>query len=66
MSSVFSSPKIPDPPDPARRPERREGVDPDDIVVGGQDDAEESGRRGRRALRRPSGGGDGVGTGLSV
>lgn len=64
MSSVFS-PDIPDPPDPARRPERREGVDPDDIVVGGQDDAEESGRRGRRALRRPSGG-DSVGTGLSV
>lgn len=66
MSSVFS-PDIPDPPDPARRPERREGVDPDDIVVGGQDDdGEDSGRRGRRALRRPSGNGDSVGTGLSV
>ena len=65
MSSMFK-PSIPDAPDPARRPERREGVDPDDIVVGGQDDAEDTSRRGRRALRRPSGEGSGIGTGLSV
>lgn len=60
-------PKAPDVPDPARRPERTEAINPEDIEIGQEEETDPT-KRGRRALRRPagSGGGGGVGTGLSV
>lgn len=59
-------PKVPEAPDPARRPERTDVIDPDEIELGAPD-ATDPTQRGRRALRRPSASGSGgVGTGLSV
>jgi len=64
----FMSPSTPEVPNPAKRPERSDTIDPEDIAVGGE--GEESEKKGRRALRRPSGNTVGsnqsVGTGLSA
>lgn len=61
----------PEPPTPAKRPERNETITPEDIEV--DDTGDEESERGRKALRRPvrnTGGGSGskggVGTGLSA
>lgn len=64
------SPSVPEAPNPAKRPERGRTIEPEDIEVGteGREDSDE--RRGRRALRRPSGNTGGtvsdVGTGLNA
>lgn len=64
------SPSMPDTPNPAKRPERSETIQPEDIAVGTEGGDADEGRRGRRALRRPSGnvqdGGSSVGTGLNA
>lgn len=63
----FSKPKIPDPlPPPAKRPERQEAVEAEDIQIGGMGD-EESPVKGKRALMRPAAGPSGMGgVGLAV
>lgn len=63
------SPSIPDAPNPAKRPERKESINPEDITVGSEDQEDDTSQRGRRALRRPSGSAassGSVGTGLSA
>lgn len=64
------SPSMPSAPNPAKRPERSDTVQPEDIVVGTEDSDSDESKRGRRALRRPSGnvqgGGESVGTGLNA
>lgn len=63
----FMSPDMPEAPDPAKRPERRGSVKPEDVVVGEDQEADTSTPTGRRALRRPAGQtGASVGTGLSA
>lgn len=60
---------VPDAPNPAKRPERAEGVSPEDVVIAESEDSTDDEKRGRRALRRPAGGQSGakdVGTGLSA
>lgn len=59
---------VPDPPNPAKRPERKDTITPEDIVVADSDSDDEDRPTGRRALRRPTGGavGSDVGTGLSA
>lgn len=57
----------PEAPNPAKRPERGDTVQPEDVVVADSDQASEEEERGRRALRRPANGqGNNVGTGLSA
>ena len=65
------TPSTPNVPNPAKRPERSASIEPEDIVLGTDNSGNEDDRKGRRALRRPSGnvqGGSepGVGTGLSA
>ena len=64
----FMSPSTPEVPNPAKRPERADTIDPEDIAVGEEEDSGE--KKGRRALRRPSGttvgSNQSVGTGLSA
>lgn len=60
------SPDVPEAPDPAKRPERRSTVKPEDVVVSDQEQDNGDDQKGRRALRRPAGSGNGVGTGLSA
>jgi len=64
------SPSIPEPPNPAKRPERGKTIEPEDVEVGTEDQESSDEKRGRRALRRPAGNtgraGSDVGTGLSA
>lgn len=56
---MASKPKVPPPaPPPAARPERQRAAEPEDIVLGGEDeiDMDTSKRRGKRALIRPTSG----------
>jgi hypothetical protein len=56
---MASKPKIPPPaPPPAARVERDEAASPEDIVLGGMDEIDQSSMRkkGKRALTRPSSG----------
>jgi len=68
MGFMSPSTNIPEAPNPAKRPERSDTIEPEDIAVGGE--GEESEKKGRRALRRPSGNTVGsnqpLGTGLSA
>jgi len=60
---------VPEAPNPAKRPERKDTVQPEDIVVADSDQEDSDEPRGRRALRRPaspSSGSTNVGTGLSA
>ena len=50
----MGKPKTPDIPDPARRPERKETVSPDDVQIGAIEEENELYKKGRKALRRPS------------
>lgn len=69
MSLLPSTPSAPKVPTPAKRPERGETIEPEDIAIGDADSGDDE-QRGRRALRRPSGNvqgsGGSVGTGLSA
>jgi len=64
----FMSPDTPETPNPAKRPERDETVEPEDIAIGGDEETDQ--KKGRRALRRPTGNtvgqSQGVGTGLNA
>lgn len=63
----LGSPDMPEAPNPAKRPERRSSVKPEDVVVADQEQDNGDDQRGRRALRRPAGSsGNDVGTGLSA
>jgi hypothetical protein len=57
---MASKPKIPDPlPPPAKRPERQEAVEAEDIVLGGEDELDKIDnprKKGKRSLSRPSSG----------
>lgn len=50
-----SSPKPQPAQIPAKRPDRREGVAPDDIILGGADNLEDKTVTGKRSLMRPGG-----------
>lgn len=60
------SPDMPEAPNPAKRPERKSTINPEDITVSDSEQSDESEERGRRALRRPSGTGSTGGTGNNV
>lgn len=56
---MASKPKVPPPPPPpAARPERKEAAQPEDIVLGGEDELTNDPTRmkGKRALTRPASG----------
>lgn len=58
----MSTPKIPEAPNPAKRPEREDVIEADDIEIGtGEDDETSPNKKGRRSLRKPS-----ASTGLTV
>jgi len=68
---MASGGSAPDVPNPAKRPERSETVEPEDIAVGEEGEVDK--KKGRRALMRPraaaantQGSSGGVGTGLSA
>ena len=50
-----SAPKPKAAPIPAKKPERNPGVDPEDIVLGGEDNLGDKAVKGKRALIKPSG-----------
>lgn len=59
---MASKPKIPKAVTPATRPERQVEVEPEDVQLG-DTDSQDTTKRGKRALMRPSGAGA---TGLTV
>lgn len=58
---MASSPKIPEQKIPAKKPERRIDVAPEDVKIGTSDDGDTS--KGKRQLKRPR---SAEGTGLAV
>lgn len=63
----FSKPKVPAYKPPAAMPDRQVDVEPEDVQLGDAD-SQDSTKKGKRALMRPSGAstGTGGGTGLAV
>lgn len=51
----MGSPNVPDVPTPAERPERVVDVEPEDIVLGTEENLTEEKTRGKRSLLRPTG-----------
>ena len=50
----MSTPKIPDTPNPAKRPEREDVIEADDIEIGTGEEELDPTKKGRRSLRKPS------------
>lgn len=57
----MSTPKMPDVPNPAKRPERADVIEADDIEIGTGEEELDPTKKGRRSLRKPS-----ASTGLTV
>lgn len=57
----MSTPKMPDVPNPAKRPEREDVIEADDIEIGTGEEELDPTKKGRRSLRKPS-----ASTGLTV
>lgn len=57
----MSTPKMPDVPNPAKRPEREDVIEAEDIEIGTGEEELDPTKKGRRSLRKPS-----AGTGLTV
>jgi len=55
LAKKHLTPKLPDIPNPAKRPEREEGVNPEDIQLGGVDEDIDSKKSGKRSLLKPKG-----------